>query len=310
MDKVFNLKITEHKQLNHNTILIECEPADNQSKIPRFEVSSFAYIYTDDKNYKRPYTPIYCDEKKVIFAVKIYEKGLLTQFLNKKRKNDEIICSYPLFKTPFNTKHKDVLMIAGGTGITPMLQILDYVYTNRKNQNIVCKFTLFFCNLTLDDMFLIDMIENFKDFTKIVHVIEKLNPQDYLKCVNEFENNSEKKTSQWINNKHENCSDSKDIESTNIESRKSQQKLNNHLNITNGEFFYKDSRVISGRINEEIIRSEAEVEGTLLFDYVYVCGPPAMVANVCGPKTLTKEQGPLFGMLKNIGFTSDNVYKF
>ena len=46
---------------------------------------------------------------------------------------------------------------------------------------------------------------------------------------------------------------------------------------------------------------------------VYVCGPPGMYKAVCGAKG-TKEdpkaQGELDGLLKGLGYTSANVFKF
>ncbi|MBW0503326.1 hypothetical protein O181_043041 [Austropuccinia psidii MF-1] len=42
---------------------------------------------------------------------------------------------------------------------------------------------------------------------------------------------------------------------------------------------------------------------------IFVCGPPGQVAAVSGPKK-GREQGDLGGMLKEIGFKQDQVYKF
>ena len=46
---------------------------------------------------------------------------------------------------------------------------------------------------------------------------------------------------------------------------------------------------------------------------VFVCGPPPMYKAVCGPKGTPedpKAQGELGGLLKEIGFTKDKVFKF
>lgn len=43
---------------------------------------------------------------------------------------------------------------------------------------------------------------------------------------------------------------------------------------------------------------------------VYVCGPPGFMEAVSGDKLPNKEQGPLRGALKEMGFSADMVYKF
>lgn len=41
-----------------------------------------------------------------------------------------------------------------------------------------------------------------------------------------------------------------------------------------------------------------------------VCGPPGMMASVSGPKAPDYSQGEVSGLLKELGYTKDNVYKF
>jgi cytochrome-b5 reductase len=43
---------------------------------------------------------------------------------------------------------------------------------------------------------------------------------------------------------------------------------------------------------------------------VAVCGPDKMLELVAGAKAKDKSQGELGGILKELGYTSDNVYKF
>eukprot|EP01059_Diplonema_ambulator_P011383 TRINITY_DN21333_c0_g1_i1.p1 TRINITY_DN21333_c0_g1~~TRINITY_DN21333_c0_g1_i1.p1 ORF type:complete len:217 (+),score=59.81 TRINITY_DN21333_c0_g1_i1:350-1000(+) len=61
-----------------------------------------------------------------------------------------------------------------------------------------------------------------------------------------------------------------------------------------------------GRVNKNMIKSKmpAPGEGKIL-----VCGPPGMVEAVCGKKD-GKNQGPIGGLLKEMGYTEDDVYKF
>ena len=41
-----------------------------------------------------------------------------------------------------------------------------------------------------------------------------------------------------------------------------------------------------------------------------VCGPPPMMKAVSGDKLPDKSQGPLEGMLKGMGYTEGQVFKF
>jgi cytochrome-b5 reductase len=43
---------------------------------------------------------------------------------------------------------------------------------------------------------------------------------------------------------------------------------------------------------------------------VFVCGPPGMMNAISGNKKSPKEQGELKGILKELGYTADQVYKF
>ena len=43
---------------------------------------------------------------------------------------------------------------------------------------------------------------------------------------------------------------------------------------------------------------------------VFVCGPPGLCKAVSGPKKSPQDQGELGGMLKELGYSQEQVYKF
>ncbi len=43
---------------------------------------------------------------------------------------------------------------------------------------------------------------------------------------------------------------------------------------------------------------------------IFVCGPPGLYKAVCGAKKSPQDQGELVGMLKELGYEKDQVYKF
>jgi cytochrome-b5 reductase len=43
---------------------------------------------------------------------------------------------------------------------------------------------------------------------------------------------------------------------------------------------------------------------------VFVCGPPGMYKAISGPKKSPQDQGDLSGILKDLGYTKEQVFKF
>ncbi|KAL2797181.1 NADH-cytochrome b5 reductase 2 [Aspergillus keveii] len=64
-----------------------------------------------------------------------------------------------------------------------------------------------------------------------------------------------------------------------------------------------------GYINKELLKTvlpEPKEENIKIF----VCGPPGMYKAISGPKVSPKDQGELTGILSELGYSKDQVYKF
>jgi cytochrome-b5 reductase len=139
---------------------------------------------------------------------------------------------------------KQIGMVAGGTGITPMLQVLEEIVSNPNDKTEV---SLLFANNTTKDILLqeqIDALARKNKNLKVTYVIDK--PE-----------------AGWTGP--------------------------------------------TGYINADMLKKylpapSADVQ-------VYVCGPPGFMTVTSGNKTPDYKQGELTGALKEIGFTSDNVFK-
>lgn len=218
-------RIIDKQTLTHNTFLIVITPL--HVPLPLVPTSSFYYIYDACGEHRRPYTPIESTTATLTFAIKVYPTGRLSTYINTLQPGDSLSLSEPVHKALYvHNQYKDVLLIAGGTGITPMLQIL----SERDSTN----FVLILCNLTHSDVFLKQMLKGFTTL-RVVHCIES----------------------------------------------------------------------VHGRLTREFIENEVVVDGELLVDFCYVCGPPAFVEAVGGAK-----QTDVGGFLKAIGMGNDNVYRF
>jgi cytochrome-b5 reductase len=132
---------------------------------------------------KRPYTPTTSDDNQGYFdlVIKVYPNGKMTQYLDKLALGHTIDVSGPtgnlIYKDnglfdirsrkpePFITRHiRHLGLIAGGTGITPMYQILNEILKEQasvvpgKRDDI--KIWLLFANQTEQDILLRDELEH------------------------------------------------------------------------------------------------------------------------------------------------------
>ncbi|OAT14028.1 cytochrome-b5 reductase [Blastomyces gilchristii SLH14081] len=65
----------------------------------------------------------------------------------------------------------------------------------------------------------------------------------------------------------------------------------------------------TGFITKELLKTvlpEPKTENIKIF----VCGPPGMYKAISGPKVSPKDQGELSGILKELGYSKEQVYKF
>lgn len=94
-------------------------------------------------------------------VVKKYNKGPMSTHIHNLNVGDELQFKGPLPKYPWEAnKHKHISLIAGGTGITPMYQLIRAIFKNPDDQT---KVTLVFGNVTKDDILLkkeFDELEN------------------------------------------------------------------------------------------------------------------------------------------------------
>jgi cytochrome-b5 reductase len=141
----------------------EKQPEIARSYTPTPSEQATGYLDLVIKVY-RPGTVRMPDGKEVMWE----DGGKLSLFLDQKRVGDTIEISGPIganeylgqgrFKVPggeISTKH--IGMLAGGTGITPMLQLVDAALNDPKD---VCTLSLIYANKTEDDILCRDIMED------------------------------------------------------------------------------------------------------------------------------------------------------
>lgn len=199
----------------------------------------------------RPYTPVSAPEaKRLDLVIKIYPDGKLTQYLDTLKVGDVLDFKGPIVKLDVKEAEKKtdgIGMIAGGTGITPMLQMAEELL----RRGYAAPLQLVYCNVTPDDIMLKDRLdaldEKYSNFS--VHYMVDSVP---------------------------------------------------HGQSWTGGVGYVTKDVLSKHMPRS---SDKKI-------LVLVCGPPPMMNAISGNKVSPKDQGPLTGLLKNMGYTESQVFKF
>lgn len=93
------------------------------------------------------------DEKGFVdFVIKRYNNGPMSEHVHNMTPGQRLDVKGPIAKYQMEeNKHDHVVMIAGGTGITPMWQVARHIF---RNPNDKTKVTLIFGNVTEDDILL------------------------------------------------------------------------------------------------------------------------------------------------------------
>ncbi|KAK5658731.1 hypothetical protein OQA88_1540 [Cercophora sp. LCS_1] len=203
-----------------------------------------------EKPILRPYTPISDEEEKgyLDLLVKKYPGGPMSTALHDMKPGERLDVKGPLPKYPWSAnKHNHIALVAGGTGITPMYQLIRAIFNNPDDKT---KVTLVFGNVTEEDILL----------KKELAKLENTYPQRF----------------------------------------RAFYVLDNPPKEWQGG---------SGFINKELLKTvlpEPKEENIKVF----VCGPPGMMNAVSGNKKSPRDQGELVGVLKELGYTPEQVYKF
>ncbi|KAG5420111.1 CBR1 [Candida metapsilosis] len=174
------LKITK---VSHNSAIYRfglARPTDKLNLPIGQHISIGAII--DGKEIVRSYTPISTSDQTGHFdlLIKTYENGNISKHVAQKKVGDHVEIRGPKgFFTHTPNMKKTFGMIAGGTGIAPMYQIITAVLNNPED-NI--KISLIYANVTEDDILLRKELEAFAakhpDRLKIHYVLNEA-PADW-----------------------------------------------------------------------------------------------------------------------------------
>eukprot|EP01083_Nonionella_stella_P033228 90976_1 len=193
-------KLIGKKQYNHDCIIFRFELQTKESVLG-MPIGKHMMLKYDDNKVEYPiiraYTPISSDADIGYFEllIKIYSDGAMTQILSKLSINDYIQCKGPLGSIQYDQpshlkimegmdnyrmiKANKIGMLAGGSGITPMYQIIQHIARNEESDKT--QLSLIFANNTEKDILLKDeltqMAQNNTNI-KVYHTISKVTSDD------------------------------------------------------------------------------------------------------------------------------------
>lgn len=196
----------------------------------------------------RPYTPVSTNAMigKFQLVIKVYPGGKMSNYLKSLPIGTDVDFKHipPNVKIQYPFGKKNLTMLVGGTGITPMIQALHAILGTPGDSTHV---TMFFGSKSQKDILCGELLDSWSQNSggrfKVVHVLSEA-----------------KDDASWTG----------------------------HTGFITRDMLEKESAPPS--------------EDTL----VVVCGPPPMYTVFCGPR----DQKELTGMLSDMGYTAEQVYKF
>ncbi|KAG7949012.1 hypothetical protein I3843_13G038700 [Carya illinoinensis] len=125
----------------------------------------------------RPYTPITLDSNVGYFelVVKMYPKGKMSHHFRELKEGDYLSVKGPKGRFKYKPGQARAFgMLAGGSGITPMFQLIRAILENPKDKTNV---HLMYANVTLDDILLKEELDafarNFPNRFKVFYVLNQ-----------------------------------------------------------------------------------------------------------------------------------------
>jgi cytochrome-b5 reductase len=248
--------------VSHNTDRIRIKlPEDTNtlglSPVASYILTRFVPSGENAKAVIRPYTPISTEEETQAngyfdLIIKKYPNGLMSTHMCSLKKGDTIDVKGPNLKLDIDKDtHTNIGMIAGGTGITPMMQVIRHIFSSshaseHKDKHV----SLIFSNVEERDILLkteLDQLaKTHPDRFKVYYTVSK-------------------PSSNWKGG--------------------------------------------VGHVTSEMIKTHlpsSNQKDTLIF----VCGPPGMMNHVSGSKNPDFTQGVLSGLLKDLKYQENQVFKF
>ncbi|GAQ86614.1 NADH-cytochrome b-5 reductase [Klebsormidium nitens] len=157
----FQMVKKEHVSHNSRRFRFALQTEETILGLPIGQHISIQGVDEEGKEFSRPYTPTTLDDDVGHFelVIKVYPQGKMSQCLEKLS-----VGTYVPFKGPkgrftyTSGQVREFGMLAGGTGITPMFQVLKFILKDPSDNT---KVKLIYANISLGDILLKDELDSF-----------------------------------------------------------------------------------------------------------------------------------------------------
>jgi len=171
-------KLVKRVKLNHNTDTFTFALKDPSAALdlPVSSCIMTKFVGADGKDVVRPYTPVYQYDKGILtLVVKVYPVGgVMSKHIHTLNVGDSLEIKGPFPKLKYEAnKWAQIGMVAGGTGLTPCLQVIDAIIANPQDKTQV---HLVFANSTPEDILLkarLDEIASKHSNFKVTYVVDE-----------------------------------------------------------------------------------------------------------------------------------------
>lgn len=178
-DEWIDLKLISSHDLSHDTkhLVFELPNKDDVSGLVTASLLMTKFVTPKGSNVIRPYTPVSDTEQAgtIDFVVKKYEGGKMSSHIHDLKPNDTLSFKGPFVKWKWEpNQFKSIALIGGGTGITPLYQLIHEITKNPADKTQV---SLFYGSQTPDDILIKKELDalaaKHKDQVKIVYFVDK-----------------------------------------------------------------------------------------------------------------------------------------
>ena len=157
-----SFRLSKVERLNHNVSRYRVELPTPESEIGMVTSGMLMVQGFDESGNPtkaRPYTPTSLNSTKGYFdlVIKHYPGGVVSGYVEGLKEGDQISVKGPYTKKKIlPNQYKELGLIAGGSGLTPMLQVAQELCNSVEDET---KMTLLFCNQTPSDVYLKDELD-------------------------------------------------------------------------------------------------------------------------------------------------------
>ncbi|EDK46633.1 NADH-cytochrome b5 reductase [Lodderomyces elongisporus] len=178
-DQWIDLKLKKSEDLTHNTkhLTFELLNPDDVSGLITASMLMTKYVTPKGNNVIRPYTPVSDPDQKgtLDFVIKRYENGKMSNHIHNLKEGETLSFKGPVVKWKWEpNQFKSIALIGGGTGITPLYQLLREITSNPEDKT---KVSLIYGNTSPEDVLIKDRIDDIaakhKDQVKVTYFVDE-----------------------------------------------------------------------------------------------------------------------------------------